>query len=813
MNPVRKHYKQKKGAPISVFTIITNKHYIKMPFVKKLSLLTPVVLLFLFNSCGVWTDFTTYFNTYYNARTLFDRTEEEILKHKKDPFEFREAANQTTQQNVPVIRTQPGITQTQQQQQQQQIIPMAQLKQDLTKVIEKCSKILQFHKESSYVDDALFMTGKAFYYQQEYASAQRKFLELSALQESEYFLENKLWLAKTYLQLRSFDEGLALIEEVKNDARNEDDEELFTDASITKIGFFLFREENSNAITECNWLMENNDNDEVKALVSFQLGKIYLKMNENENALNSFASVMNFSPTFEIEFESRLEHAKLLKKMGRLDDSESELIELRDGGKFNLHMDRILVEIGQVFQEKNEYEKAVQIFVEVDSTYRNYPAAGFAGFKLGEIYERYYRDYDSSLKYYNKATSSYVEKEIKEKSGVRARNIDKYFNIRKSVEDLNKQIVYIEKPEKFVQDSIDYDIAMNEFLDENRRKAEQLTQMSQQNQIVPQTQQINSELQTNQQQMQQPDLQSTTNKKEEITLKYLISIGKAQKPVRPKISVDSVNTLLAENYYNFGSHFFSELDVPDSANYYFRLVLDKYADKPKRVQTLFALATYYETVNEKKSADSLYQIIYDEYPNSTLFKEAGKKLGLIKEEEKKVIVATEDPAENFYVAAEELYYNKNFRDAIKAFRDIYLKYPTSTFTPKSIYYIGLIHEELKEYDSSAFYYGILSSKEYMSTPIGRAVYAKYTEYKNEQERIAQEEREKLEAAKPKEAEEKKETPPEHDRSILNQKEAPGKLKELLPGESRSDSLRIKSGSKVLPDSMKIQKSDSLKKIL
>ena len=88
--------------------------------------------------------------------------------------------------------------------------------QDLTKVIEKCSKILQYDRESSYFDDALFITGKAFYYQAEYARAQRKFLELAGVPETEYALENKLWLAKTYLQLRSFDEGLKLLEEVKN---------------------------------------------------------------------------------------------------------------------------------------------------------------------------------------------------------------------------------------------------------------------------------------------------------------------------------------------------------------------------------------------------------------------------------------------------------------------------------------------------------------------------------------------------------------------------------------------------------------------
>ncbi len=62
------------------------------------SLLLLVVAL---SSCGVWTDFNTYFNTYYNAKTLFDRVEEEILKQKKDIFAFRESLTQNAQTTNP----------------------------------------------------------------------------------------------------------------------------------------------------------------------------------------------------------------------------------------------------------------------------------------------------------------------------------------------------------------------------------------------------------------------------------------------------------------------------------------------------------------------------------------------------------------------------------------------------------------------------------------------------------------------------------------------------------------------------------------
>lgn len=769
-----------------------------MPSNNKLFIPAILSALFILNSCGVWTDFTTYFNTYYNARTLFDRTEAEILKLKKDPFEFREDIKLVQQPAAVVQPPRQGQPATQQ-------VSFTQLKQDLTKVIEKCSKILQFYKESSYVDDALFITGKAFYYQQEYASAQRKFLELASFSESEYKLENKLWLAKTYLQLRSFEEGLSIIEEVKNESISENEEELLIEASITKISFFLFREEFKSAIDECNLIIGQIKNDETSALISFQLGKTYLKIGEEENALNSFESVLKYSPTFEIEFETRLEYAKLLKQLGRIDESETVLLDLRDRGKFNNQMDRILIEVGKVFYQKEQNDKALEVFKEVDSTYKNSPTSGIAGFMLGEIYEKYYRDYGSSLKYYNKSASSFADREMKLEAGKRAKNLDRYFSLRSTLMDLDRQILYISRPEKFVQDSIDYEIAFKEYLTENQKRSEQSAQPMQQ---IPQ-QNIESEIP--QPQVQQQTASTQRQDTGDISLVNLIARGKVQKPVRPKISIDSVNTLISDNYYDMGSHFFSELEVPDSAYHYFSTFLELFPDKPKKVQTLFALGTYYETIEENESADSLFRIIYDKFPNSTLYKEAGKKLGLIKEEDKKVLTSTSDPAESKYVEAENLYYDKKYRDAIKTFREIYLKYPTSSFSPKSIYFIGLIHEELKEYDSSAFYYGILSSKEYASTPLGKAVIAKYTEYKNEKDRIEKEEQAKLDAQKQKEIIEQKGVIPDSTEVKIPGVVPPAQQEKVIDDPIKPDSLRKRRDDLPPIDPVNKEKADTTKR--
>jgi len=375
-------------------------------------------LSLLITSCGLWRDFTVYFNTYYNAKTLFDQTEEAILKQKKDLFAFKDDQQRTSQTNIPqssqntqnTQNTQspqsfqnsqrpqsfqnpqnPQNSQSFQNPQQSQSVanssaPLGiQYISDLNKVIEKCSKILQYEQNSSYFVDALFMIGKAFFYEGEYPKAQRKFIELSGLGETKYSLENKLWLAKTYLQLRNFDEGLKLIEEVKADANKAKNDKIYMDASIAKIGFFIYRLDYQKAIDECNDYLKVSKDDEINALVYYELGKIYLLVDDNKNALDSFNSALNFSPSFDIEFESRFESALLLKKLGKIDESANIFETMRYQGKFKDKLDRILIELGQIYYEKKHAEKALNIFKDVDTTYRQTQSSGIASMKIAKI--------------------------------------------------------------------------------------------------------------------------------------------------------------------------------------------------------------------------------------------------------------------------------------------------------------------------------------------------------------------------------------------------------------------------------------------
>ena len=77
---------------------------------------------------------------------------------------------------------------------------------------------MQFNSNSSYVDDALMILGKSFYYQKNYLKARRKFEELISTQpESDYILEATLWIGKCDMRLKNYPDGLTILKDVRVD--------------------------------------------------------------------------------------------------------------------------------------------------------------------------------------------------------------------------------------------------------------------------------------------------------------------------------------------------------------------------------------------------------------------------------------------------------------------------------------------------------------------------------------------------------------------------------------------------------------------
>lgn len=676
----------------------------KNHFKKYLSL---TIILFL-TGCGIWTDFTTYFNLYFNTTKLYEEIQEDISNLKTEAFQLKE----------------PEISQN--------------IKTKLNTLQEKSSKILQHKAESSYIDDALFMSGYAFYYNGDYVKAKRKFTELASLGNEDYDLKSKLWLGKCELQLRSFDEGMKILEEVKDSAIAREDDDNLKNVYEVIISFHIDREKYATAISEAQNLIEISGDDELNALAAYQIGLLYLQNGNEEEATKAFESVLEYSPDFETEFNSRFELAKLYKSLGNIEKSREMLKTLYNEGKYSPFWGDVYFQLGLIEYEAGNYEEAFSIFKDVNKLYASSEGALESQLMLGEIMRNVYADYDSAKTYYDFVKKSNAPVEIKEKAELYSQSITNYLALKEDVEKSNRQITYILQPQEFIRDSLAYERYLAEVRDKNAPGTGTQTPGTQSGTGsqtasttgTPQTSPSDTSAVSDTTQNQTPadSLFAQTTIDYSFDDDYLLEV----KPEFPKVGIDSLEAKIANDYFALGNLFFTDLIRPDSAYYYYNLQLSEYPDTKEKPRVLYALGTYYDTKGQVEKRDSLFNLVYNEYKTHPIASEAAKKLG------KPPLIRESDPAQAEFLIAESQIDEAQYDSAYTLLKNIVSNYPESIYKPKSLYTIGWLYENVTDKpDSAAKYYSKIMD-EYKNSEYAMAVRKKVSNYQSELERIENE---------------------------------------------------------------------------
>lgn len=716
---------------------------------KKIRFSFYLLLLVVVTGCSVWNSFTTYFNLYYNTTESFEKAEEQIYAQQRSMFSTQSL-------------TVPGTANT-----------------ELDKVIEKCSNILQFHSETGYVEDALLMLGKSFYYQNNYQKAQRKFEELVASQvESDYELEAELWIGKCQMKLKNYNDALSTLHNVRQAAIEEDEELIVQEAFIEEIIYKVTTEDYNGAIALANEFMEVSDDDEIKAEVWYEIGNLNIIIEDVQNAILAYNNVFEFSPGFDLETDARLKYGQALRDGEQSETALSVFDDMRSKDKYENKVAEVDFEIGKTYASLERYDNAIDQLIMVDSTYRNTESSGAAKYEIGMIYESGLKQLDSAAVYYKKASASSLPQAylipVREKNQLFTR----YINLRNNLNNYDKQFFYSEHPDEFIKDSTRYvedslaiaeEIAsVKELQDiwagldsmwvvEDTTGAFQDTLKTLDSLIIRDTTftyrnrdtlyaHLNDTLYSDsaivfvfdslfsdpsmltlvERRQYEMENRQKEQRAKELAAELPDSLRfENNPPRRPTISKDSLKTVIVKNQLQLGNLFLAELNIPDSAYWYYNNTLITYPNTTYHANTLYAMGSYYLTVDNKKKADSLFNIIYVNYKNERVVNAAANKLN------KPLIDLDYDPAEEKYLEAESLMLLEDYAGAINGFYNVHKTYPGSPFAPKALYTCGWILEnELFLLDSAATYYDSLIVN-YPSSEYVRIIAPKVTMYKQE----------------------------------------------------------------------------------
>ncbi len=656
-------------------------------------------------------NFSAYFNKYFIASEDFDLAFEE----------YRTSFIATYNRRLDSLGVTPPLP--------------SSVKEKLDKSIERASKIIQFHKSSKYIDDAVLTIGKAYYFQTDYINSERKFNEfLSRLSSSDLTDEALLYLGRTKIKLSKKDEGQKIFKDIINES---DDKEIRSLAS-RELGIIAYNGGNlKESVEYFKKAIEYSDDNERKAENQFILARLSSNY-KPETAAAEFRKVLDYSPDFDLTFFARLNFAKGLIRNKQYSEAEEELTSMRKKYRdFKDYTPLIDLEMANNLYTKGNIKDAKQKYYEVIVQHANTPSASDAYFFLGQDLETREKDYLNALVNYKKATQENSLSEFYPESSKKAKTLEKYFSLLGEIKDTTGIVIPETNPnveryraiyneEKGIEQLEDQRNKDNRGLDNTNTGTDDGTQRGDgkgkpggMRELVSISAKDTIENPEDDKTKASDPTRNTGGPTEgfnpgNVNQEKSEEIKKsAEEQRQQEDSLSAVNKVkdetdkenkIFDSYYELAELFMYDMNMPDSAVHYLKLLIEKYPEPGKKGKAMFMLGSLYKTNGDEESATQTFADIISEFPTTVYAREARAILN------RSSVVSNDSTMQNEDLLTKALLAlnNERFSEAVNLLRDYSTTYPDDTLSAKALYGIGWIYQNrLLNKDSALAYYNTL----------------------------------------------------------------------------------------------------------
>jgi TolA-binding protein len=409
----------------------SRNHKIK-PLLRRLKKFSATILSIIFFGCSIWksatSEFNAYFNTYYNAKVIFEQVEE-VIQNRTFSEKFLSIEKFDAELQLPPNE-----------------------KNKLDDVIKKCSKILQYYINTSIADDALLMTGKSYFYQDNFTGAERKFAELiSTFPNSKLYDEALYYLMLTLSKEKKYNDAIISFQaKAKIEPKNKNLWKLYKIYGLAK---FKLGEIDS-AIYYLN-LASKQAKDEDKAEILFYLGELNEKIDKTESA-KFYYETSKLTKRTNLKIYSLIKYATQQRELGNYKLAERVLHDLLYSNIDKDYEKRVYLELARNYRMAGEIDLAIQTYTYLDTTYKRTEESAFGYFELAQIYENEIGNYDSAKVFYEKARLEFPQSKISNEAQRKVEKLNEYIRHRTSLAKNDSILNFIKlNPDSSVSINVD----------------------------------------------------------------------------------------------------------------------------------------------------------------------------------------------------------------------------------------------------------------------------------------------------------------------------------------------------------------------
>ncbi|MDR9418875.1 tetratricopeptide repeat protein [Gracilimonas sp.] len=578
-----------------------------------------------------WRNFNAYYNTFYNAEKSFEAGLQKNLQQSREYNPLQP------------IRIHPK--------------PINAGAQDFEKAIQKSADILRKHEESKWVDDALFLIGKSYYYREEYFSADQKFRELFiTTDEPEMEQKSIIWQGRVLLDLELYSEGVAFLSDQLINYEKEWEDKHIAEVQSLLAQHHVKLQNWEQAAEELYAALPELSKKEYKERGYFLLGQIYEELENYEAAYQAYESVLDHYSEYRVQYLAQRKRAEVARILER-DDLAFEIFNsmLKDDKNIE-YRSELDFELARTEHERENFGEAERLYNRVLHNPRSQAPAEIEARTyngLAEIYRFGYNNLTKAAAYYDSAAQMNVSPDrlpVDFNAGLYAESFGEYARITSEIA-LQDSLLWLGSLSGAELDSVVNEIRqkrieeLEELEEERRRQQDQLVTLNQDNNNQQTTNTSNGFLNENNRALQQSVRQQfyavwgnrpladywrvssmirTSAGNEEITEEELpeedsqimnIQIDLSGIPFT-EAEKDSVQKSISALNYELGNLFFLSLNMPDSAVTYFERAIQNPSTDNVNMVSLYSLSELYSSEgNEAKAREYANQLIED-YPES-----------------------------------------------------------------------------------------------------------------------------------------------------------------------------------------------------
>lgn len=330
---------------------------------------TRALALILIVAAAVAGSSCVYFNTYYNAEKYFHKAEK--ARAAAEAAEASGVSGRNRTQYVTLYDT----------------------------AVRKASLVLEKYPDSDLIDDAMFIAGRALYWQRDYQYAIRSFSDLEAnFPTSEYFDRARLWRGRTLIALGRHDEARAVLAELVREGSPVGDRAgLRLGELATALG------DQRGANLEYRRALSAFPDSRMAARLWLRIGDVNVDIGDAarlDSAMVAYDRALKSSPSDSVRYRASLNRGRVQYLQGAPDAALSSYQKLLGQGRFRAWEGDTRILIGRYYRERGLLVESLAEFEQVRDDFPQTVVSAMALYETGLLYLQERGQRERALEYF-----------------------------------------------------------------------------------------------------------------------------------------------------------------------------------------------------------------------------------------------------------------------------------------------------------------------------------------------------------------------------------------------------------------------------